>query len=270
MESALTNACTIKIQNFEGPFDLLFHLLEKNQVSIYDIPINEITDQYMEYLFAMQEIDLEIASEFLVMAATLLHIKSRMLLPEKKEKQDEETDPREELVLRLVEYKKFKEFSSVLKSREAEWSMAYYKLPDTIEYRREDEVLELSQDELLKVYLGILKRNKEKINPNTGNMEKIIQHEKISLKGKMKEILGFLASKTSFIFNEIFSLKKRSKAEVVTGFLALLELIKLKKIRVEQKHQFEELLIYRQNGEEDLELSEDGQAFKEGEVNQWR
>ncbi|HEX9060229.1 MAG TPA: segregation/condensation protein A, partial [Clostridia bacterium] len=97
MESALTKACTIKIQNFEGPFDLLFHLIEKNKINIYDIPVNEITDQYMEYLFAMKEMDLEIASEFLVMAATLLHIKSRLLLPEKKTGKEEEeaVDPRE-------------------------------------------------------------------------------------------------------------------------------------------------------------------------------
>ena len=136
MESALTKACTIKIQNFEGPFDLLFHLIEKNQVSIYDIPINEITDQYMDYLFAMKEMDLEIASEFLVMAATLLHIKSRMLLPDRKEKQEEDIDPREELILKLVEYKKYKEFSAALKIRESEWEKVYYKLPEIIDMCR--------------------------------------------------------------------------------------------------------------------------------------
>ena len=102
LESVLTNACTIRIQNFEGPFDLLFHLIEKNQLDIYDIPINEITDQYMDYLFQMQEMDLEVASEFLVMAATLLHIKSKLLLPSLKQNKEEEIDPREELILKLV------------------------------------------------------------------------------------------------------------------------------------------------------------------------
>ena len=125
MESALTNACTIKIQNFEGPFDLLFHLIEENKVNIYDIPINIITDQYMEYLFAMQELDLEITSEFLVMASTLLHIKSKMLLPDKKENRQEEEDPREVLVLKLLEYRKYKEFSQVLRQREIEWSRLF-------------------------------------------------------------------------------------------------------------------------------------------------
>ena len=94
MESVLSKACTIKIQNFEGPFDLLFHLIEKNKINIYDIPINEITDQYMDYLFKMQELDMEVASEFLVMAATLLHIKSRLLLPNLRQDEKEEIDPR--------------------------------------------------------------------------------------------------------------------------------------------------------------------------------
>lgn len=245
MESALTTACTIKIQNFEGPFDLLFHLLEKNQVSIYDIPINEITDQYMEYLFAMQEMNLEIASEFLVMAATLLHIKSRTLLPEKKEKAEEEEDPREELVLRLMEYKKYKEFSAVLKNREVEWSKVFYKLPEVVDFRREDEIMELSSDELLRVYIALLKKNKEKINPNTGSMDRIIQHERISLKAKMKEILRFLAEKTHLVFSQLFSGKASSKTEIVTNFLAVLELSKSKKVRLEQKRQFSSLHIYR-------------------------
>ena len=117
MESALTKACTIKIQNFEGPFDLLFHLIEKNKINIYDIPINEITDQYMDYLFKMQELDMEVASEFLVMAATLLHIKSRLLLPNPRQDEKEEIDPREELVLKLVEYKRYKRFTEILKQR---------------------------------------------------------------------------------------------------------------------------------------------------------
>jgi len=112
MKSALTDACTIKLQNFEGPFDLLFYLIEKNQIDIYDIPILEITEQYLDYLNAMQELDLDIASEFLVMAATLLHIKSRMLLPKREPLPGEETesaDPREELIIKLLEYKKYKE-----------------------------------------------------------------------------------------------------------------------------------------------------------------
>jgi segregation and condensation protein A len=244
MESALTKACTIKIQNFEGPFDLLFHLIEKNQVNIYDIPINEITDQYMEYLFAMKELDLEIASEFLVMAATLLHIKSKMLLPEKKEKAEEEVDPREELVLKLIEYKKFKEFSRELKSREELWEKVYYKLPEALEFDYGEELLDLSPVELRKQYVDLLEKNRKKMNNTKTKMATIIQHEKVSLKSKMREVVLLLFKKTFFRFSELFSLKNRSKIEVVTGFMAILELAKLKRVKLEQQSQFSDIVIH--------------------------
>jgi segregation and condensation protein A len=247
MESSLTKACQIKIENFEGPFDLLFHLIEKNQVNIYDIPINDITDQYMEYLFAMQEMDLEIASEFLVMAATLLHIKSRMLLPDKKEKKEEEVDPREELVLKLIQYKRYKEFSQVLRQREKEWEKVFYKLPEAIEFKWDEEILELSPDELKKVYLAILERNRKKVNNTSGKMATIIQHEKVSLRSKMREIVRNLFNKAVVTFSEVFLGKNKSRTEVVTGFLAMLELSKTKKVRIEQQKQFSEILIYRCN-----------------------
>lgn len=245
MESVLTKACTIKIENFEGPFDLLFHLLEKNQVSIYDIPINIIADQYMEYLFAMQEMDLEIASEFLVTAATLLHIKSRMLLPEKKEASSEEIDPREELVMRLIEYRKYKDFTGTLRQREKDWAVIYYKIPEVIQITREDEVLELNPEELKKCYSAVIARNIKKINPNVSGMSQIIQQEKVSLKSKMREIVRTLINKTCFKFNELFSLKKGTKLDVVTGFLAILELAKLKRITIEQKQQFSDIYIHK-------------------------
>ncbi len=265
MESSLTKACTIKIQNFEGPFDLLFHLIEKNQVSIYDIPVNEITDQYMEYLFAMKEMNLEIASEFLVMAATLLHIKSKMLLPDKKDKQEEEVDPREELILKLVEYKKYKEFSQVLRQREAEWEKVCYKLPELIEFAREDETLDLSPEELLRVYSELVEKNKRRFNTNVGKITThILQHEKVSIKSKMREIIRTLFNKTFCVFSDIFTLKKKSRTEVVTGFMAVLELAKLKKVNLEQKGQFTDIYIHKAADDYeqfDLEkLSEDNES----------
>lgn len=245
MESSLTNACKIKIQNFEGPFDLLFHLLEKNQINIYDIPINDITDQYMDYLFAMQELDMEIASEFLLMAATLLHIKSKMLLPDKKDKQEDEMDPREELVLKLIEYKKYKEFSNSLRLREKEWENIFYKLPEVIEFEWDEEILELSPEELKRVYSEIIEKNIKKMNKSVGKMAQIIQHEKVSLKSKMREISRILFNRISVKFSEIFSLKTKSRTEVVTGFLAILELSKLKKVKLEQGKQFSEIVVHR-------------------------
>ncbi|MCX7746622.1 MAG: segregation/condensation protein A [Clostridia bacterium] len=245
MESALTKACKIKIQNFEGPFDLLFHLIEKNQMKIYDIPIDDITDQYMDYLYAMQELDLEIASEFLVLAATLLHIKSRMLLPDKKEKQDEEIDPREELVMKLIEYKKFKEFAHTLRENEKMWDKLYYKLPEVMDFKWEEEILDLNPYELRRVYMDMLERNRRKMNDTTTKMAKIIQHEKISLKSKMKEVIRSLMSKVFVRFTDLFSIRTKTKLEVVTGFLAILELAKLKRIRVEQQRQFSDIIIHR-------------------------
>ncbi len=244
MESSLTKACQIKIQNFEGPLDLLFHLIEKNRVNIYDIPINDITDQYMEYMFAMRELDLEIASEFLVMAASLLHIKSKMLLPDRKVK-DEEEDPREELVLKLVQYKKYKEFSKTLKEREETYAKVFYKLPEVMDFEPERELLSLSPFELVKIYKDILERNRKKINDTSGKMTQIMQHEKVSIKGKIREVMRTLINRAFFSFSELFSIRVKSRTEVVTGFLAILELSKLKKVQLEQKKQFSDIIVRR-------------------------
>ncbi len=245
MESVLTNACMIKIENFEGPFDLLFHLIEKNQFSIYDIPINIIADQYMEYLFGMHELDLEVASEFLVTAATLLHIKSRMLLPSKKEEIQEVTDPREELVLKLLEYRKFKEVSHVLRQREKDWALVYYKLPEIKQFTKREETLELIPDELQRIYAELLEKNRKKMNPNVSNISRIIQHEKVSLRSKMREIVRELLKKGRLKFSELFSVKYHSPTDVITGFMAILELAKLKKVKLEQRKQFEEIHIHK-------------------------
>lgn len=246
MESALTKACTIKIQNFEGPFDLLCHLIDKNQVNIYDIPINEITDQYMDYLFAMQQMDLEIASEFLVMAANLLHIKSKLLLPEKKDKKEEEEgDPREQLVLKLIEYKRYKEFSQILKIREKEWEDVYYKLPEVVDFEWEDVILELSPEKLKNTFKTIVERNIRKKNDTSAKMTHILQKEKVSLKGKIREIVRTLINKAFFRFSELFNLNKKTKLEVITGFMAILELSKTKKVLLEQNRQFDEITVHR-------------------------
>ncbi len=251
MESSLTNACTIKIENFEGPFDLLYHLIEKNQMNIYDIPISDITDQYMDYLYAMQQPDLEIASEFLLMASTLLHIKSRTLLPGKKEKQAEEgEDPREALVSKLLEYKKYKEFTNILKANEDIWANTFYKLPEVIEIKPVYENLELDPDKLVQTYSSIIERNRLKINKNSReNMSHIISHEKVSLKGKIREVVKSLLNKTVVKFSDLFSWKNSSRLEVATGFLAILELSRMKKVNLEQKKPFEDIYVYRKEEE---------------------
>lgn len=242
----------IKIENFEGPFDLLFHLVEKNKMNIYDICINEITDQYMDYLYKMQSFALDVASEFIVMASTLIHIKSRLLLPTKNDSEEkEEIDTKEELVFRLIEYKKYKESSKILKLNEEKWSKVYYKLPESIEFEMEEPVLDLSINELKKVYLNILNRNKSKINKNTHKMSTIIEHEKVSLKGKIRDVLKALINKTYVKFTEIFPSKSKTKLEVITGFLAILELAKLKKINIVQDKPYEEIILLRTDAYDD-------------------
>ncbi|PYG87591.1 condensin subunit ScpA [Ruminiclostridium sufflavum DSM 19573] len=250
MESSLTNACKLKLDNFEGPFDLLFHLFEKNQVDIYDIPINVITDQYLDYLYDLQSPDLEIASEFLVMASTLLHIKSKMLLPDKKEEKEEEIDPREELVRRLVEYKRYKEFTAGLREMEKKWETAVYRLPEPLELPVIEEVLEIDPQVLRKQYISLLERNRKKMNAGAKNITKLIEHEKVSLRSKIREVVKQLINKTSFIFSELFSLKSRSKTEVVTGFMAILELAKMKRVRIVQNKQFSEIQVISNSDEE--------------------
>jgi len=243
LKSALTDACTLKLNNFEGPFDLLFFLIEKNKIDIYDIPIFEITEQYMEYLAAMQELDLEIASEFLVMAATLLHIKSCMLLPKHDEKDAEELDPREELILKLVTYKKYKEFSEILKDREAAWSKVHYKLPEIIPVIQQEEELEVSPVILRQCMMEVLNRSRERMSNDSRKMQRILDQERVSLRAKVREILGILAKGIKFCFSKVFSPLTRSRIEVATGFLALLEVVKMGRASVDQPVAFGDIYV---------------------------
>ena len=253
MKSALTDACTLKLQNFEGPFDLLFYLIEKNQIDIYDIPILEITEQYLDYLNAMQELDLDIASEFLVMAATLLHIKSRMLLPKREplsEEGPESSDPREELIIKLLEYKKYKECSTMLAEREKKWSGAYYKLPEAIPEIIEYEELELSPETLRICMINVLKRYNEKMNDVSKKMKRILNQEKVSLKAKVREILVFLKSGVRLCFSKLYNLREKSRLEVATGFLAALEVVREGRASIQQNVEFGEIYLTPNNNKD--------------------
>lgn len=243
LTSSLHEACTIKLNNFEGPFDLLFYLIEKNQIDIYDIPIFEITDQYMEYLFAMQEMDLEIASEFLVMASTLLHIKSKLLLPSKREEDQEEVDPREELIMKLVEYKKAKEFADILRKREKVWEMVYYKLPEALPESAFEVILEVTPTLLKECYQKCMQNYHDRQNDVTQKMDRILKQEKVSLKIKIKELMAKLKRGVRLCFSQIYNLKRNSRVEVATGFLAALEVAKSGKATIHQEQEFGEIYI---------------------------
>ncbi len=262
MKSALTSACTLKLQNFEGPFDLLFFLIEKNQIDLYDIPILEITEQYLDYLETMKELDLEIASEFLVMASTLLHIKSRMLLPAREEVVEDVEDPREELILKLVEYKKFKEVALKLKEREERWDKVHYKLPEVLPDIVVEEELKVSISSLSEAFADVINRQRLRMNDVSRKMERILNQEKVSLKSKIKEILVFLSRNLKMCFSRLYNTKEKSRLEVATGFLALLEIVRSGKAEVDQAAAFEEIyVISLDNGAMEPEEDEE-EAFE--------
>ncbi len=226
---------TIKIALplFEGPLDLLLHLIRQNKIDIYDIPIALITKQYLEYIELMRELDLEIASEFLLMAATLIYIKSRMLLPKKEEEQIEE-DPRQELVEQLLEYEKFRQTSQFLKERYEKWSNAYSR---KINDDEELLVTEINIFDLLTALKRLLNKPQPKIH---------LPKETIRVEDKIESILEFLKQRKAILFEELFQshpIDKISKIEIIVTFLALLELLKLKVVKAYQEKNFGEIYI---------------------------
>ena len=187
-----------KLEKFEGPLDLLLHLIEKNKVNIYDIPIAEITDQYMEYVRQMDEENLDVVSEFLVMAATLLDIKARMLLPKEVNEEGEEEDPRAELVMRLLEYKKYRLMSEELKDMEYGADRVFYKDP-TIPAEVREYVEPVDLDKLLdgvtltklqKIFESVMKRQQDKIDPVRSTFG-TIRKDPVSLEDKITSVLGY-------------------------------------------------------------------------------
>ena len=235
----------VKLEVFEGPLDLLLYLIKKEEIDIYDIPIAKITDQYLEYLELMKLLDLNIAGEFLVMAATLIHIKSKMLLPPDQlpEDQQEEADPRAELVKRLLEYKKFKEAASELSHMEKQQKHFFTRVgggmsaEDANVLPQRGEFFEATLFDLITAFTKILK-----------DIPKDIFHEVIkdefTVSEKIHDILHMLMDKPVIFFTEIFKAAK-NKFEIITMFLALLELIRLKEVVVRQSGPFCDIEITR-------------------------
>ena len=242
-------ALSVKLQVFEGPLDLLLHLIEINKIDIYDIPIVEITDQYLEYIHKMQEQNMEIMSEFLVMAATLLRIKSKMLLPA--EPKDEETpeDPREELVERLLEHKMYKYMALELKDRQIDASKSLFKgrtLPSDMVYEEPPVDLDalvgdMDLQKLHRIFLDVLKRQEDKIDPIRSKYGRIEQEE-VSLSDRIDGLLDYGKTHGKFSFRQLLS-KKQSKTYVIVSFLAVLELMKSGMIRIMQEDTFGDILI---------------------------
>jgi len=229
----------VKLEVFEGPLDLLLYLIKKNEIDIYDIPIAEITEQYLEYLELMRMLDLNIAGEFLVMAATLIHIKSKMLLPpeEKEILPEEEEDPREELVRRLLEYKKFKEVAGVLGDLESQRKKMFTRIISQDENAKEERFFEASLFDLITALTRVLKEVPKEV------FQEIIRDE-FTVEQKVHDLLHMLVERPVIYLTELFR-KAKNKMEIIVTFLAVLELIRLKEILVVQKERFGEIELIR-------------------------
>ena len=236
-----TKKYAIKIENFEGPLDLLCHLIDKNKMNIYDINLSEITDQYIDYLKEQEKMNLEIASEFLVMASTLLYLKSKNLLPKQEEEEEEITE--EELIRRIIEYKKFKEISKVFKQNYLEYSNRYFKLPEEIELPKQKIEKDYDKSVIPDIYKDVIEKNEQKINQNAKNIEKIAITDNYTVASKVRQMFKVLVKQKSFIFNKLFSIKKHNKQEVVTAFSGLLELSRRSKVETDQEELFGDILV---------------------------
>jgi len=242
-------AISVKLEAFEGPLDLLLHLIEKNKIDIYDIPIVDITDQYLAYIKQMQTEDMNIMSEFLVMAATLIDIKCKMLLPAEVNEEGEEEDPRAELVQKLLEYKMYKYMSMELRDRQVDAARNLYReqeLPEEVAaYRQpidyEDLVGEMHLNKLHEIFKSIVRKQEDKIDPIRSQYGKI-EKDEIDMEVKSLYVEAYAREHQTFSFRTLLE-KQSSKMEIIVTFLIILEMMKVGKITISQEDIFDDIWI---------------------------
>lgn len=238
-----TNKIQIKLENFEGPLDLLCHLIDKNKMNIYDINLNMLTEQYIEYINQMEKQKLEIGSEFLVMASTLLLIKSKGLLPTSDNNEEEEITE-EELIRRIVEYKKYKEISTKLKELYNIYSDRLFRVNfEDIELPKQTLDKNYEKETIVDLYSNVLERYQNKINYDAKNIERIALRDTYTVGSKVKEIFKILIKKPKFVFNKMYTLSKCNKVEIVTAFTGLLELSRRNKVETTQNKLFGDITV---------------------------
>lgn len=240
----------VKLDVFEGPLDLLLHLIKKLEIDIYDIPIAAVTEQYMNYIHTMKTLELEVAGEYIVMAATLMAIKSKMLLPKQElEVTDDDElltgeDPRDALVAQLLEYRKFKYAAGLLHEKESERSLYFTKEPmDVDEYKEDNPLLEPNQLNTIDLFLAFhamleKKKNRQPVETTVAGDDVSIEEKITAISQKMAQI----DRQTPVNFEDFFT--SHSKQEIVTTFMALLELMKKGSIHVEQEENYSTILLY--------------------------
>ncbi len=241
------------IANFEGPLDLLLYLISKNKKDIFEISLSELTDEYVAYIQEMNENNIEVASEFVVMAATLLDIKARKLLPQLEEEEEEEQISEEELRRRISQYKIYKEVAERINSIYKENFGSFTKSFEKIKFKRKLEYTgeKLDRNQLYQLYSNILFRNQNKINKQAKEIEKIAVYEKYTVKDKVNQIVNYLNENKNMVFNNVFN-SSCDNLEVVTAFLGVLELGKLKQVDIEQQYLFSDINVSRKN--EDIKI----------------
>ncbi len=252
----------VKLEVFDGPLDLLLHLIEKNKVDIFDIPIVLITEQYLDYVSNMDTKDMNVMSEFLVMAATLVRIKSKMLLPPEEIEEEEEQDPRQELVERLLEYKMYKYASFELKDRQMDAGKVFYKepsIPDEIKNYKDDvNYEELLSDVTLRklqdIFDSVMQKQVDKIDPIRSNFGEI-EKEEINIEDHMIFLEEYAMLHGTFSFRKLLE-HGSGKSYVIVTFLGILEMMKTGKITIEQERLFDDIMISYRSGKKKQEDEE--------------
>ncbi len=236
------------IANFEGPLDLLLYLISKNKKDIFEISLSELTDEYVAYLQEMNENNIEVASEFVVMAATLLDVKARKLLPQLEDEEEEEQISEEEILRRISQYKIYKEASEKINEMYKENFGSFVKSFEKIKFNKKIEYTgeKFTKDQIFNLYSDILFRNQNKINKQAKEIEKIAVYEKYTVQDKVKQIVGYLNQNKNMVFNNVFN-SSCDNVEVVTAFLGVLELGRMKQVDIEQKYLFSDINVTRKN-----------------------
>lgn len=236
---------SIKSNDFEGPLDLLCHLIDKNKMDICDINISDITDQYIEYLNKMEELNLEIASEFVIMASTLLYLKSKTLLPNLHDDEKEEEElTEEELLKRIIEYKKYKEISSTFGKMYENNYRVFFKDEEKIKFNKKLlEEYDVDYMTIYDAYRKVVDKNKTRLNRNAKNIKKIAITDNYTVSSKVKEMYKELIKNKKFVFNNLYSQKQCNKEEVVTAFTGLLEMSRRSKVQTSQEMLFGDITV---------------------------
>lgn len=249
MENVLTletKSLQIKIENFEGPLDLLCHLIDKNKMDIYEINLDQITDQYLEYINKMQEQKLGVSSEFLIMASSLILIKSKGLLPNPNDSEEEELTE-EELIRRIIEYKRYKEITASLKELYNTYSDTIFRGAEKLELPKQNLEKRYESQMIVNLYEDVLEKFNVKININSKNIEKIAIRETYTVSSKVKEIFKALLKKPRIVFNKMYT---GNRAETVTALTGLLELSRRKKVKTEQEELFGDIIVEKRKKDE--------------------